>query len=186
MATILVLALAMPASETSGRPRPGVRKRWVRIAAVSGYYFLVSGAMAVQLVEMVRLTQAQLGVSMIPFSVVGALLAVASVAAGERLPTRRATAGSAAAVFWAAGAVITGAKVAALRRFIGDEEGSTGPLARQGTIYPVADQMVDNAALAGVYAALVAVELVLGLVVLPSVSKIEGAPGTAHIELADK
>lgn len=186
MATMLVLALAMPASETSGRPRPGVRQRWVRMAALSGYYFLVSGAIAVQLLEMARLTQARLGVAMIPFSVVGALLAVASVAAGERLPTRRATAGAAAAVFWAVGAAVAAAKAGALQRFLGDEEGSTGPLARQGTMYPVADQMVDNAALAGVYAALTAVELVLGLVVLPSVSKVDGAPGTAHIDLADK
>ncbi|KAL8392333.1 hypothetical protein RB595_002503 [Gaeumannomyces hyphopodioides] len=183
MATILVLALALPASEHRGRPRPGVQRRWVRTAALSVYYFLVSGAMAVQLVEVARLMQAQLGVSMIPFSVVGAMLAAASVAAGARLPTRRGAAAAAAAAFWAAGAVVAGAKFAALRRLIGDEDGSTGPLARQGTTYPVADQMADNAALAGVCAALAAIELVLGLAVLPSVGRVEGV---AHIELADK
>ncbi|EJT80085.1 hypothetical protein GGTG_00090 [Gaeumannomyces tritici R3-111a-1] len=151
MATILVLALALPASSHRGRPRPGVQRRWVRTAALSAYYFFVSGAMAVQLVEMARLTQARLGVSMIPFSVVGSVLAAASLAA--------------------------------LQRFMGGEEGAIGPLARHEGIYPVEDQIADNAALAGVCAALAALELVLGLAVLPSVGRVEGV---AHIELADK
>ncbi|KAL8421402.1 hypothetical protein RB596_002259 [Gaeumannomyces avenae] len=183
MSAILVLALALPASSHRGRPRPGVQRRWVRTAALSAYYFFVSGAMAVQLVEMARLTQARLGVSMIPFSVVGSVLAAASVAAGARLPTRRGAAAAAASAFWAAGAVVAGAKLAALRRFLGDEEGAIGPLARHEGTYPVEDQMADNAALAGVCATLAALELVLGLAVLPSVGRAEGV---AHIELADK
>ncbi|KAG9246917.1 hypothetical protein BJ878DRAFT_244682 [Calycina marina] len=118
------------------------------------YYLLIVANMLMEVLEIVRLELIQYGISLIPFTFVGLLLAGAlhwTEGSGGRVRGWQAVNG----VLWVGGIVMNVIKVVALVK-----EGING---RRDSKYPIVDQVTDVAVVAGVYAVLAILEVVLQL-----------------------
>ena len=135
------------APATTSRPR----RRWVRILLQVIYYFSIFVIILMETVEIARLARADLGIALLPFVYAGCLLAGAVQATG-------AVRGGQAAnlLFWTLGLCITAVKTAAVARF-----GTTGPLARQDTAYPIDHQITDLVILIIFYGLLMGLEIAM-------------------------
>lgn len=107
-----------------------------------------------QTLEIVRLELLHFGIGLLPFSYVGLLLGAAlHVSSGVRGHIRAWQVVN--AVLWLGGMAVSVVQVVGL-----DNEGING---RKGTKYPVSDQVIDVAVMAGVYAVIALLELGLGV-----------------------
>ena len=117
------------------------------------YYLLLLAQTLMCILEIVRLSLANLGIGLLPFTFV--TLITAAVARftkglGGRIVALRYVNVAA----WIALAVTNGVKVA--------EETKEGVGARKGSKYPVADEITDVSVMIGVYAVLALLEISLG------------------------
>lgn len=154
-----LLAFIFPRPTTFAQPPPSLR--WLRIFATSLYFSAIGVVLLLQSVEVARLVRASLGVGLTPFVYAGCLIAALLRAtdrhflSSRRLPVWWWQGG--ALLFWLAGAVVSVLKAVALSALA-----RQGPvLARVGTAYPMVDQIVDVAILAGFYGLLLTLEAVL-------------------------
>lgn len=107
-----------------------------------------------QTLEIVRLSLIQIGIGLLPFAYVGLIIGGAlhwSNGVQGRIKTWQGI----NAVIWLGGTAMTVAKVVGLVK-----EGING---RIGSKYPISDQTIDVAVMAGVYAVIGMLEVVLGL-----------------------
>lgn len=106
------------------------------------------------ILEIVRLSLANLGIGLLPFTFVTLLMA-AVVRFTRGLRGRIAGWRYVDVAVWIALAVTNGVKVA--------EERKEGLGARKGSKYPVSDEVTDVSVMIGVYAVLVLLEISLGI-----------------------
>ena len=106
------------------------------------------------ILEIVRLSLANLGIGLLPFTFV-TLITAAVVCFTRGLGGRIAGWGYVNVAVWIALAVTNGVKVA--------EETKEGIGARKGSKYPVADEVTDVSVMIGVYAVLALLEISLVL-----------------------
>jgi len=106
-----------------------------------------------QTLEIVRLELLHFGIGLQPFAYVGLLLG-AGLHYSEGLHGRIRGWQTINAVLWVGGIVVSCVQVVGL-----SNEGIDG---RKGTKYPVSDQVIDVAVMAGVYAVVMLLEIVLG------------------------
>ena len=117
------------------------------------YYVLIVCNILMQTLEIVRLSLIHFGIGLLPFTYVGTLLGIAlhwSKGAGGRIASWL----SISMVIWVGGMVMNVVKVVGLAK-----EGING---RKGSKYPVSDQVIDVAVIAGVYAVIAILEMGLG------------------------
>jgi len=117
------------------------------------YYILVICNILMQTLEIVRLELIHYGCGLLPFVYVG-LIAGALLHWTEGVHGRTRGWQTINAVVWIGGIVMTSVKVVGL-----SNEGIDG---RKPSKYPVSDQVIDVAVMAGVYAVITILELVLG------------------------
>jgi len=117
------------------------------------YYGLIVANILMQTLEIVRLELLHFGISLLPFVYVGLLLGVV-LHWSEGLRGRVRGWQGVNAVIWAGGVVMCVVKVVGLSK-----EGISG---RKGSKYPVSDQVLDIAVMAGVYAVIGMLEAGLG------------------------
>lgn len=106
-----------------------------------------------QTLEIVRLELLRFGIGLQPFTYVGLILGALlhwSEGARGRIKGWQAING----VVWMGGVVMSAVQVVGLSK-----EGING---RKGSKYPISDQVIDVAVMAGVYAVIAILELVLG------------------------
>jgi len=107
-----------------------------------------------QTLEIVRLELLHFGIGLLPFSYVGLVLgALLHWSEGARGRIRGWQ--TLNAVVWMGGVAVSAVQVVGLSK-----EGIHG---RKGSKYPISDQVIDVAVMAGVYAVVAILELVLGL-----------------------
>jgi len=106
-----------------------------------------------QTLEIVRLELIHFGIALLPFSYVGLLIG-AALHWSEGLKGRVRGWQGINAVLWVGGMAVSVVKVVGL-----SNEGING---RKGSKYPVSDQVIDVAVMAGVYVVIMALEAVLG------------------------
>lgn len=106
-----------------------------------------------QTLEIVRLELLHYGIALLPFVYVGLLLG-AYLHFSEGVGGRVRGWQGVNAVVWVGGVVMCAVKVVGLSK-----EGDAG---RKGSKYPVGDQVTDVAVMAGVYAVIAVLEVVLG------------------------
>jgi hypothetical protein len=106
-----------------------------------------------QTLEIVRLSLIDFGIGLLPFAYVGLLLG-GFLHYSEGLRGRIRGWQAVNAVLWVGGIVVSCVKVVGL-----SNEGING---RKGSKYPVSDQVIDVAVMAGVYAVVMLLEIVLG------------------------
>lgn len=117
------------------------------------YYLLILAQVLMQTLEIVRLELIHFGIALLPFVYVGLLLAAYlhySEGIGGRVRGWQAV----NAVVWVGSVVMTAVKVVGLS--------NQGVDARAGSKYPMSDQIIDVAVMAGVYGALALLEVGLG------------------------
>jgi hypothetical protein len=107
-----------------------------------------------QTLEIVRLELIHFGIGLLPFAYVGLLVAV-GLHWTEGVKGRIRGWQGVNAVIWVGGVAVSAIKVVGLSK-----EGING---RKGSKYPISDQVTDVAVMAGVYAVLAILELLLGL-----------------------
>jgi hypothetical protein len=118
------------------------------------YYILIICNILMQTLEIVRLELLHFGIGLLPFAYVGLIL-------GALLHWSEGAKGRVRgwqfinAVFWVGGVVMCTVQVVGL-----DNEGIDG---RKGSKYPISDQVIDVAVMAGVYAVVAILELMLGV-----------------------
>lgn len=133
----------------------GASRRWVRLSALSVYFFCIVVIVLMETIEVARLVRADLGVGLVPFVYVGCLIAI-SLQATDALWGRLRGWQVSGTLFWLLSFCITTVKAVAVGRF-----GTKGPLARKGSKYPVEDQLTDLIVLVIFYAILVAMQIIL-------------------------
>ena len=118
------------------------------------YYLLILAQILMCVLEIVRLSLAHLGVGLLPFTFV-ALITAAALRFTKGLRGKVNGSKYLNLALWIMLAVTNGVKVA--------EETKEGTGARKGSKYPVADEITDVSVMIGVYAALAALEVSLGI-----------------------
>ncbi|KAJ6787166.1 hypothetical protein PWT90_07923 [Aphanocladium album] len=137
------------AAETPRLQRPSVLYR----IAAGVYYVLIICNILMHTLEIVRLSLIHFGIGLLPFAYVGLLL-------GAALHWSKGAAGKVPAwlpvnmVVWLGGMIMSIVKVVGL-----DDE----PDLRKGSKYPMSDQVLDVAVIAGVYGVVAALELATGI-----------------------
>lgn len=106
-----------------------------------------------QTLEIVRLELIHFGISLLPFAYVGLLIG-ALLHYTEGLQGRMRGWQTVNGILWIGGVAMCAVKVAGLSK-----EGING---RKGSKYPISDQVIDIAVMAGVYAVIAILELMLG------------------------
>lgn len=106
-----------------------------------------------QTLEIVRLSLIHFGIGLLPFSYVGLILA-ATLHWSRGVRGRIWAWQAVNAVIWIGGMVMAVVKVAGLAK-----EG----IPRDGSKYPMSDQILDVAVIAGVYAVIAVLEAILGV-----------------------
>lgn len=106
-------------------------------------------------IEIARLALADLGVGLVPFVYVGCLVAVL-LQVTDGLWGRLRGWQVSGALFWTLSFCITTVKTVAVGKF-----GTTGSLARNGSKYPVEDQLTDLIVLVIFYAILAVMQIVI-------------------------
>ncbi|KAH8601163.1 hypothetical protein B0O99DRAFT_502107 [Bisporella sp. PMI_857] len=117
------------------------------------YYGLIIANILMEVLEIVRLSLLKYSIALLPFVFVGLLLGGYlhwGQGAGGRIRGWQAING----ILWVGGIVVNSVKVVGLT--------NAGIHGRKGTKYPVVDQVTDIAVMAGVYAVIAILELVLG------------------------
>lgn len=130
------------------------RRNWAFNGVSATYYVLIVCNILMLTLEIVRLELIHFGIGLIPFAYVGLLLSCAlhwSEGARGRIRGWQTIAG----IVWMGGLVMSAVQVAGLSK--------EGIHARKGSKYPISDQIIDVAVMAGVYAVVAILELVLGL-----------------------
>ncbi|KAK8148931.1 hypothetical protein G3M48_008736 [Beauveria asiatica] len=126
---------------------------WLYRVVSSIYYILIICNILMHTLEIVRLALIHVGIGLLPFAHVGLLL-------GAALHSSRGAAGKVPAwllvnmVVWLGGMAMSVVKAVGL-----DREGNL----RKGSKYPMSDQVLDVAVIAGVYGVIATLELVTGL-----------------------
>ncbi|KGQ10140.1 hypothetical protein BBAD15_g4513 [Beauveria bassiana D1-5] len=142
--------IARSRAAESLKPKPA---SWLYRVVSGIYYALIICNMLMHTLEIVRLALIHFGIGLLPFAYVGLLL-------GAALHSSRGAAGQVPAwllvnmVVWLGGMVMSVVKAIGL-----DREG----ILRKGSKYPMSDQVLDVAVIAGVYGVIAALELVTGL-----------------------
>ncbi|EGX94863.1 hypothetical protein CCM_03134 [Cordyceps militaris CM01] len=155
--TALVVLLLVPKHLITGllaaEPRRHQQPSWLYRIIAGTYYVLILCNILMHTLEIVRLSLIHFGIALLPFAYVGLLL-------GAALHWSRGAAGRVSAwllvnmVVWLGGMVMSIVKVIGLD---GEDD------LRKGSKYPMSDQVLDVAVIAGVYGAIAALELVMGL-----------------------
>ncbi|KAF8851402.1 hypothetical protein BDZ45DRAFT_750676 [Acephala macrosclerotiorum] len=117
------------------------------------YYILIICNILMQTLEIVRLELIHFGISLLPFVYVGLLIG-ALLHYTEGLQGRVRGWQTVNGILWIGGVAMCAVKVVGLSK-----EGING---RKGSKYPISDQVIDIAVMAGVYAVIVILELMLG------------------------
>ncbi|TVY90218.1 hypothetical protein LAWI1_G004388 [Lachnellula willkommii] len=134
--------------------RAAAPRSYVFIAVQVLYFVLIIANILMQTLEIVRLELLHFGIGLLPFSYVGLLLGAAlHASSGVRGHIRAWQVVN--GVLWLGGVAVSAVQVVGL-----DKEGVNG---RKGTKYPVGDQIIDVAVMAGVYAVIALLELGLGV-----------------------
>ncbi len=170
LALLLCVLISRPSSVVLGRPLP---RRWMRRTIEACYYFCIGVIALMESVEIGRLAAARLGIGLIPFVYAGCAVACA-MQATRGLWGRIHGYQIGAVLFWVLSGCITAAKLAAVTKF-----GTTGPLARLNTAYPIPDQVTDLAVEIPFYALLAGLEISLLYFAPPGSS---GGSGMARLE----
>ena len=134
----------------------GPTRRHTKICRVLSiiYYLLLLAQTLMCILEIVRLSLANLGIGLLPFTFV-TLITAAVVRLTKGLGGRIAGSRYVNVAVWIALAVTNGVKVA--------EERKEGLGARKGSKYPVSDEVTDVSVMIGVYAVLALLEISLGI-----------------------
>ncbi|TVY41991.1 hypothetical protein LOCC1_G006507 [Lachnellula occidentalis] len=145
------------------------------------YYLFIIANILMLTLEIVRLELLHFGIGLLPFAYVGLLLG-AGLHASEGFRGHIRGWQAINGVLWIGGMVVSVVQVVGL-----DNEGING---RKGTKYPVSDQVIDIAVMAGVYAAIALLEVGLGLWNAKRdggrrESLKSGVGGVAHHEMTD-
>ncbi|PBP17259.1 hypothetical protein BUE80_DR012014 [Diplocarpon rosae] len=129
-------------------------KSWPFILTSTLYYILILANIFMLTLEIVRLSLLHSGIGLLPFSYAGLLLGALLCASGGghgRVRYWQAL----NMVLWVGGAAVSAVKVAGLATQAGGR--------REGSRYPLGDQVVDVAVVVGVYLGLAVLEVVLGV-----------------------
>jgi len=129
------------------------RRNYLFATTSAVYYVLIVCNILMQTLEIVRLELIHFGIGLVPFGYVGLAIGAAlhwTEGANGRIRGWQGV----NALLWIGGAVVSVVKVVGLSR-----EGITG---RKGSKYPISDQVIDIAVMAGVYSVLMILEMVLG------------------------
>ncbi|KAL8798954.1 MAG: hypothetical protein Q9182_006252 [Xanthomendoza sp. 2 TL-2023] len=145
---------ATPEAETHELPAGEQPRRRTKIHKAFSiiFYLLVLAQILMCILEIVRLSLANLGVGLLPFTFV-ALATAAAVRFTKGLHGRVYGWRYLNLALWIALIVINGVKIA--------EETKEGTGARKGSKYPVADEITDVSVMEGVYAVLAFLEVTL-------------------------
>ncbi|CAL3969523.1 hypothetical protein PZA11_005951 [Diplocarpon coronariae] len=128
-------------------------KSWLFILTSTLYYILILANILMVTLEIARLSRLPSGIGLLPFSYVGLLLGTLlfwSGGAQGRLRDWQAV----NMVLWIGGVAVSAVKVAGLTTQKGGR--------REGSRYPLEDQVVDVAVIMGVYVGIAVLEVVLG------------------------
>ncbi|KUJ12568.1 uncharacterized protein LY89DRAFT_623752 [Mollisia scopiformis] len=117
------------------------------------YYILIVCNILMQTLEIVRLELIHFGISLLPFVYVGLLIG-AFLHYTEGVKGRIRGWQTVNGIIWIGGVAMCAVKVVGLSK-----EGING---RKGSKYPISDQVTDVAVMAGVYAVIAILELMLG------------------------
>ncbi|XWW95620.1 hypothetical protein V2A60_003586 [Cordyceps javanica] len=153
----LVVLLLMPKHRIAGlladEPRKLQQESWLYRIVAGVYYILIICNILMHTLEIVRLELIYFGIGLLPFTYVGLLM-------GATLHWSRGAAGKISAWLFVNMVVWLGGMVMSIVKAIGlDREG----ISRKGSKYPMSDQVLDVAVIAGVYGVVAVLELVTGL-----------------------
>ncbi|TQV93103.1 hypothetical protein IF1G_08406 [Cordyceps javanica] len=153
----LVVLLLMPKHRIAGlladEPRKLRQESWLYRIVAGVYYILIICNILMHTLEIVRLELIYFGIGLLPFTYVGLLM-------GATLHWSRGAAGKISAWLFVNMVVWLGGMVMSIVKAIGlDREG----ISRKGSKYPMSDQVLDVAVIAGVYGVVAVLELVTGL-----------------------
>lgn len=129
------------------------QRSWPYRVAAGVYYVLIVCNILMHTLEIVRLALIRFGIGLLPFAYVGLVLGGAlhwSRGAGGQVPAWMAV----NLLVWVGGMVMSVVKVVGL-----DNEGNP----RRGSKYPMSDQVLDVAVIAGVYGVIAVLEVVTAL-----------------------
>lgn len=149
VALLLIPSRLVPQHATSHAQK----KSWLYRIVAGIYYILIICNILMHTLEIVRLSLIHFGIGLLPFAYVGLII-------GAALHWSRGVAGKVSAwmavnlVLWLGGMTMSIVKVVGL-----NNEG----IPRKGSKYPMSDQVLDVAVIAGVYCAVAVLEVVLGL-----------------------
>ncbi|KAJ8063036.1 hypothetical protein OCU04_008280 [Sclerotinia nivalis] len=133
--------------------RSNTRSSWPYLIFLSIYYFLIFANIVMLTVEIVRLSMLRYGIGLLPFAYVGLLLS-AFLFWSEGLHGRIKWWQGINMIVWIGGIAVSVVQVIALEQQFGIN-GS------KGSKYPVSDQFLDVAVMAGVYAVIALLEIIL-------------------------
>ncbi|APA08710.1 predicted protein [Sclerotinia sclerotiorum 1980 UF-70] len=133
--------------------RSNSRSSWPYLIFLSIYYFLIVANIIMLTVEIVRLSMLHYGIGLIPFAYVGLLLS-AFLFWSEGMQGRIKWWQGINMIVWIGGIAVSVVQVIALEQQFGIN-GS------KGSKYPVSDQILDIAVMAGVYAVIALLEIIL-------------------------
>ncbi|KAM0161645.1 hypothetical protein ACHAQE_001862 [Botrytis cinerea] len=117
------------------------------------YYFLIFANIAMITLEIVRLSNLNYGIGLLPFAYGGILLS-AALFWSEGIQRRVKWWQGINMLVWIGGIVMSAVQVIGLKQQYGYD-------GRKGSQYPVSDQILDVAVMAGVYAVIALLEIVL-------------------------
>ncbi|KAG0645975.1 hypothetical protein D0Z07_7918 [Hyphodiscus hymeniophilus] len=118
------------------------------------YYLLIIANILMQTLEIVRLSLIHFGIALLPFTYVGLILG-GFVHWSKGLRGRVRAWQAVNGLVWVGGVIMSVVKVVGLVKM--------GINGRKGSKYPVSDQVIDVAVMAGVYAVIGMLEVVLGV-----------------------
>ncbi|KAE8442531.1 hypothetical protein EG329_003246 [Mollisiaceae sp. DMI_Dod_QoI] len=129
------------------------RRNWAFNTISTIYYILIVCNILMQTLEIVRLELIHFGISLLPFVYAGLLIG-ALLHNTEGLKGRIRGWQAINGVLWIGGVAMCAVKVVGLS--------NEGIKLRKGSKYPLSDQVIDIAVMAGVYAVIAILELMLG------------------------
>ncbi|PVH75357.1 hypothetical protein DL98DRAFT_562426 [Cadophora sp. DSE1049] len=129
------------------------RRNWAFTLTSAVYYILIVANGLMMTLEIVRLELIHFGIGLLPFVYAGLIVAL-FLYWSEGVKGRIRGWQAVNAVVWIGGVVMSAVKVVGLSK--------EGIDSRKGSKYPLSDQVIDVAVMAGVYAVVAILEVVLG------------------------
>ncbi|RDL36977.1 Uncharacterized protein BP5553_04410 [Venustampulla echinocandica] len=129
-------------------------RNWLFTTLTAIYYVLIVCNILMETLEIVRLALIHFGIALLPFTYVGLLLGGSLHLTGGLHGRVRGWQAVNTGVLWLGGLAVNAVKAAGLSK--------EGIDTRKGSKYPLSDQVVDVAVIAGIYAVLGILEMALG------------------------